>query len=176
MAGPRQAEVERLVAERGGQLMQAAIALAGSRDAGEDLLQAALERLLRNWRRVGPDPESYLRRVLYNLAADGWRQRGRRQRGLARLAALPPPPSADPADAVSLRDAMFRALGQLPPRQRSVLLLRYWEQLSDSETAAVLGCPEGSVKSAAARGLARLRELIAWPEDHPAPAVSRERS
>ena len=176
MAGPRQAEVERLVAERGDQLMRAAIALAGSRDAGEDLLQAALERLLRNWRRVGPDPEGYLRRILYNLAADGWRQRGRRQRGLRRLAALRPQPQSDLADSVTLRDATFQALGQLPPRQRAVLLLRYWEQLSDSETAAMLGCPEGSVKSAAARGLARLRELIAWPEDRPASAVSKGRS
>ena len=81
-AKPRQADLERLLDERGGQLMRAAIALTGSRDAGEDLLQAGLERLVRNWRRVESDPEGYLRRTLYNLAADGWRQRGRRRRAM----------------------------------------------------------------------------------------------
>ena len=63
--------LERLLGERGQDLMRAAVALTGSRADGEDLLQAALERLLRNWRRVDTDPEGYLRRTLYNLAADG---------------------------------------------------------------------------------------------------------
>ena len=82
MAGtPNAADLERLLAERGRQLMQVAIALTGSRQAGEDLLQAALERVLRKPRQVDSDTEGYLRRVLYNLAADGWRRRGRwRQR------------------------------------------------------------------------------------------------
>ncbi len=71
------ADWERLLAERGDQLMGTAIALSGSRDAGEDLLQAALERVLRKPRQVDRDMEGYLRRVLYNLAADGWRRRGR---------------------------------------------------------------------------------------------------
>jgi DNA-directed RNA polymerase specialized sigma24 family protein len=66
---------ERLLAERGDQLMRAAIALTGSRQEGEDLLQAALERLLRNWHRLEGDAEAYLRRILYNLAADGFRNR-----------------------------------------------------------------------------------------------------
>ena len=76
MRNPAAEGLELLVAERGDQLMRAALALAGSRPEGEDLLQEALERLLRNWRRV-EDPEGYLRRTLYNLAADGWRRRGR---------------------------------------------------------------------------------------------------
>ena len=71
------ADWERLLAERGDQLMGTAIALGGSRDAGEDLLQAALERVLRKPRQVDRDMEGCLRRVLYNLAADGWRRRGR---------------------------------------------------------------------------------------------------
>ena len=62
--------LEQLLGERGQDLMRAAVALTGSRADGEDLLQAALERLLRNWRRVDTDPEGYLRRTLYNLAAD----------------------------------------------------------------------------------------------------------
>jgi DNA-directed RNA polymerase specialized sigma24 family protein len=61
--------------------MHAAIALAGSRQEGEDLLQAALERLLRQWRRIESDPEGYLRRILYNLAADGWRRRASQAAG-----------------------------------------------------------------------------------------------
>jgi RNA polymerase sigma-70 factor (sigma-E family) len=167
-AQPRVADLEQLVAERGTELMRAAVALAGSRDAGADLLQAALERLLRNWGRVETDPEGYLRRILYHLAADGWRRRGRWNRALALLTVQVRQPQPDPADAINLRDAIVRALRQLPPRQRAVLLLRYWEGLSEAETAAMLGCAEGTVKSAAARGLARLRELTAsWPEAGP---------
>jgi RNA polymerase sigma factor (sigma-70 family) len=60
---------------------------------------------------------------------------------------------------VDLRDALVRLLTRLPPRQRSVIVLRYWEQFSEAEAAELLGCSVGSVKSAAARGLARLREL-----------------
>jgi Sigma-70 region 2 len=66
--------LERFVAERGDRLLRTAALLAGSRADGEDLLQSALERLLRNWRRIDGDPESYVRRTLYNLAADGWRR------------------------------------------------------------------------------------------------------
>ena len=60
---------------------------------------------------------------------------------------------------VDLRDALVRLLHQLPPRQRAVIVLRYWEQRTEAETAALLGCSEGTVKSAASRGLQRLREL-----------------
>src|SRR6516225_11586886 len=74
---PSDQAIERLLDERGEHLMRAAVALSGSRADGEDLFQAALERLLQNWRRIDTDPEGYLRRTLYNLAADGWRRRGR---------------------------------------------------------------------------------------------------
>ena len=82
--------LERLLGEREQDLMRAAVALTGSRADGEDLLQAALERLLRNWRRVDTDPEGYLRRTLYNLAADGWRSRGRWRSRLAEFRAQAP--------------------------------------------------------------------------------------
>jgi RNA polymerase sigma-70 factor (sigma-E family) len=151
------AAVEQLLAARGRHLMQAAIALAGSRPDGEDLLQAARERLLLNYRRVGSDAEGYLRRTLYNLAADGWRRRGVARRWQPVVAARER--RADGTDAIDIRDALVRLLAQLPPRQRAVVVLRYWEQLSEAETAAVLGCSPGSVKSAASRGMSRLREL-----------------
>ena len=160
MAGPpNAADLERLLAERGRQLMQVAIALAGSRQDGEDLLQAALERVLRKPRVVDGDTEGYLRRVLYNLAADGWRRRGRWRQRLPLLRTGQDRPAADGTDVVDLRDALVRLLGQLPPRQRAVIVLRYWEQRTEAETAALLGCSEGTVKSAASRGLRRLREL-----------------
>ncbi len=155
----RVAAVELLLAARGPHLMQAAIALAGSRSDGEDLLQAALERLLLNYRRVHSDPEGYLRRTLYNLAADGWRRHGVARRWRPVVAA--PEGGTDGTDAVDIRDALVRLLAQLPPRQRAVVVLRYWEQLSEAETAAILGCSQGSVKSAGSRGMSRLRELAA---------------
>jgi RNA polymerase sigma-70 factor (sigma-E family) len=160
-------ELERFLAERADQLMRTAVLLTGSRESGQDLLQTALERLLRHWRTLDGDPEAYLRRTLYNLAADGFRRQGRLQRKLRllRAGAAPPP---DPIAEVDLRDALVRLLHQLPPRQRAVLVLRYWEQLTEAETAAALGWPEGTVKSATARGLRRLRELAGtWQHTEP---------
>ena len=152
------AELEEFLAERADRLLRTAGLLTGSREAGQDLLQTALERLLRHWRTLSGDPEGYLRRTLYNLAADGFRRQGRLQRKLLLLRTDTRPPP-DVTAQVDLRDALVRMLVQLPPRQRAVLVLRYWEQLSEAETAAVLGWPEGTVKSAASRGLRRLREL-----------------
>jgi RNA polymerase sigma-70 factor (sigma-E family) len=152
--------LERLLGERGDELLRAAVALTGSRADGEDLLQAAVERVLRNWRRVETDPEGYLRRTLYNLAADGWRRRARWRGRVAELDghARAGAGSGEVA-AVDVRDELVRLLRQLPPRQRAVIVLRYWEQRSQAETAVLLGCSEGVVKSAASRGLRRLREL-----------------
>jgi RNA polymerase sigma-70 factor (sigma-E family) len=157
-------ELERFLAERADHLLRTAVLLTGTREAGEDLLQTAVERLLRRWRRFDGDPEGYLRRTLCNLAIDGHRRAGRwRQRERLLRTGLRQP--EDPAGDVDLRDALVRLLMQLPARQRAVLVLRYWEQLTDAETAAALGCPEGTVKSAGARGIARLRELAeSWDE------------
>ena len=153
------ADLELFLAERGEALLRTAILLAGSRDAGEDLLQAALERLLRHWRKIEGDPEGYLRRTLYHLAADNWRQQRSCQK---RLRLMQPGLSASAVDGtaeVDLRDSLVRLLMQLPPRQRAVIVARYWEQLSEAESAQVLGCSLGTVKSATSRGLRRLREL-----------------
>ena len=178
---PDEQAVERLLGERGQHLMCAAVALTGSRADGEDLLQAALERLLRNWRRVDTDLEGYLRRTLYNLAADGRRRRGRWRGRLAefRSQARAAGTGTEDVAVVDLRDALVRLLQQLPPRQRAVVVLRYWEQRTEAETAELLGCTEGTVKSAAARGLRRLRELAgpeAEPPGGPAPKRTRLRT
>ncbi len=161
---PYDGELERFLAEHGNRLMRIAVALTGSRADGEDLLQAALERLLPRWRGVD-DAEGYLRRTLYNLAADGWRRRGAWRRAIPLLRTQNAAAEADVMAEVDLRDALVRLLLQLPPRQRAVIVLRYWEQLSEAETAAVLGCSEGTVKSSASRGLIRLRQLAgSWPD------------
>ena len=170
-------ELEQLLAERGNWLMGIAVALTGKHADAEDLLQAALERLVRNRRRITVDAEAYLRRTLYNLAADGWRRRGAWRRKVpllrteqTRVAAAS---TADAMATVDLRDALVRLLLQLPPRQRAVIMLRYWEQFSAVEAAEVLGCSEGTVKSAASKGLRRLRELAgSWPDTQPGPGPS----
>jgi RNA polymerase sigma factor (sigma-70 family) len=183
---PEDVDLDRLLAERGDHLLRAAIALAGNRADGEDLLQAAMERLLRNRRRVHGDLEGYLRRILYNLAADGWRRRAARERnlqlfrlrGVTGADATYSPGLPDATSAVDLRDALVRLLAQLPPHQRTTIVLRYWVQLGEAEIASILGCSEGAVKSSVSRGMARLRELaVSWQEAEKTPrSVSGGRS
>jgi RNA polymerase sigma-70 factor (sigma-E family) len=151
------------VAERGDALLATAVFLTGSRVAGEDLLQAALERLMRKWHRIRGDPEGYLRRMLYHLAVDQWRGRRRRPEVLMDIDLAS---QSDGTDVLHLRQALIQALAELPPRQRVVLVLRYWEELSEAEIATTLGCSVGTVKSSASRGLVRLRELIATAWAH----------
>jgi RNA polymerase sigma-70 factor (sigma-E family) len=157
-----------LVAERGSALLATAVLLAGSRSAGEDLLQTALERLMRHWHRVHGDKEGYLRRTLAHLAVDQWRWRRRRPE--VSIDVGPEVAQSDGTDGLHMRQALIQALVMLPRRQRAVLVLRYWEQYSEAETAEMLGCSVGTVKSSASRGLDRLRELTAgWVvEDIPA--------
>ncbi len=152
-------QLEHLLSDRGPQLLRAAVLLAGSQHDGEDLLQAALERLVRQRRAIDGSLEAYLRRTLYNLAADGWRRSGAWHRKLPLVRADQPAAAPDVAAAVDLRDALVRALRQLPPQQRAVIVLRYWEQLTEAETAQILGCTQGTVKATASRGLRRMREL-----------------
>ena len=102
-------ELESFLTERADQLTRTAVLLTGSREAGEDLLQIALERLLKHWRSLDGDPEAYLRRTLYNLAADGFRRQGTLRRKLVLLRADTQVP-ADATAEVDLRDALVRIL------------------------------------------------------------------
>ncbi len=172
MQPEREPDLESFLADRGDQLLRTAVLLAGSREAGEDLLQSALERLLRRWQAIEGNPEGYLRRTMYHLAADKWRQQGAWRR---QVRMLRPGLNATADDAfaeVEQRDSLVRLMLQLPPRQRAAIVARYWEQLSEAESAQVLGCSIGTVKSATARGLRRLREL-SEPRDDQDDAAGR---
>jgi RNA polymerase sigma-70 factor (sigma-E family) len=142
-------------------LFRTALLLTGQdRGAAEDLLQLALERAYRNWSRIcsTDEPERYVRRILANASNDRWRRLRRRPEQLFDLAAGGPA-TADQSSVVAERDFLMRALATLPPRQRAVLVLRYFNDLPEAEIAAVLGCSVGTVKSQASRGLARLRQI-----------------
>ncbi len=105
-------KLEQFLAQRGQALLRTAVLLTGSIEAGEDLLQSAIERLLRQGRRIDGDPEGYLRRTLCNLATDGFRRQGRWRRKLLLLRTEAQAP-ADATAEVDLRDALVRLLVQL---------------------------------------------------------------
>jgi RNA polymerase sigma-70 factor (sigma-E family) len=140
------------------QLLHFAFRLTGQREAAEDLLQLAYVRLAGQWSRARDSPGAYARRTLVNLSTDRWRQRSRRPVEVP----LDPlrVPDGTSGSGVEERDELMVALRALPPRQRAVLVLRYWEDLSVDETARLLGCSTGNVKSTASRGLVRLRDVL----------------
>jgi RNA polymerase sigma-70 factor (sigma-E family) len=144
-------------------LRTAVLLTGGDRSQAEDLLQGVLERMFVRWRRIRESPEAYARKALVHAAIN----RGRSRRRRPELPLLDPGPAAGAADATSSvdeRDLLVRALLTLPPRQRAVLVLRYFDDLSEVDTAIALGCSVGTVKSAASRALARLRERL--PQNH----------
>lgn len=150
---------EQFARDRSAHLLRLALMLSGWNEAAaQDLLQTALERAYgRRWLlfRDETAAEPYVRRVLVNAAID-WRRalRRRREHPLDAASSLR---LQDATELVDDRDLLLRALAVLPPRQRAVLVLRYWEGLSDAEIAASMNCAIGTVRSQASRALARLR-------------------
>ena len=133
MDGEQPADVlEELLAVKGKHLLHTAVLLAGSQEDGEDLLQAALERVFGRWRTIRGNPEGYLRRTLYHLAADRWRRKEAWRARLSLLGRLGAQP--DDTGAVDNRDQLLRLLRQLPPRQRTAIVLRYWEELTEAQS------------------------------------------
>ena len=152
-------DLREFVRSRYSDLLRTAYLLTGGTAAAEDLVQTALLRAMRHWDRI-EDPMAYLRTSMAHLRISLWR------RVLTRevLSGVPLDRQAggpDGAEQVAERDLLLRALAKLPVRMRTVLVLRYWEDLSIEETATVLGCGTGSVKSQASRGLERLRQVLA---------------
>jgi len=149
------------VAGRSQALLSTAYLLTHDWGRAEDLLQSALVRSWLAWRRIEGKPEQYVRRVLVNEYLAWWRRRWRHE---VPSEVLPEPirrpaadPGADPATAVDARDAVWRLLGRLPRRQRAVIVLRYYEDLTEREIADTLGCTPGTVKSQAAKAMTTLR-------------------
>jgi RNA polymerase sigma-70 factor (sigma-E family) len=151
-----EAEFDAFVASRSTPLLKAAWLLSGDWQRAEDLLQAALVKSYLAWRRIEPGrEEAYVRRVLVTTYVTWWRRAWRGERPTA----TPPDVerAGDDEDRVDLRLALVGALADLSRGQRATVVLRYYCDLSEAETADVLGCSVGTVKSQAAKGLARLR-------------------
>ena len=142
------------VAARSRHLLQTAHLLTGDRHRAEDLLQTALTRAYLKWDGID-DPEGYVRRTMANAHIDWWRRKPWREEPTAELPEVAGP---DASTSYEVRDAVLQALARLTRRQRAVVVLRYYEDLSEAEIASALGCSPGTVKSAASRAMARLRD------------------
>lgn len=150
-----EAAFDEFLASRGTSLLRTAILVCGaSQHDAEDLVQHALEKVYRHWPRIGHDnPEAYARKVVVNAAISA----SRRRKIIQEITFARPPETASASPDLDLRDTLIEELRRLPARMRAVLVLRYWEDLSEAATAQLLGCSAGTVKSQAARGLARIR-------------------
>jgi len=155
VVAPDQAGFEEFVAARRPALLRTAYLLTGSHADAEDLVQNALIRTVPHWKRIADRPEPYVRQVLARESVSRWRRRRWRETSTE---TLPERPLAGPD--VDGRLALRGALASLAPRQRAVIVLRYYEDLTEKDTASVLGIAVGTVKSQARDGLARLRELL----------------
>lgn len=153
-------DFEAYVRASGPRLKRLAYLLTGDLPTAEDLLQSAYARLLPRWRTVGrfDDPDAYVRRIMVNLRTSWWR----RHRGLESSVAAPAVPApGDLAHEQAELDLLLQALRALPARQRTAVVLRHYCDLSEAETARVMGITVGGVKSQTSKGLAALRQALA---------------
>jgi RNA polymerase sigma-70 factor (sigma-E family) len=149
----QEASFTEYVAARRPALVRTAYLLCGDVHLAEDLVQGALIKAVGHWRRIGDHPEPWLRKVMVNDHISGWRK----HRGRELLTDAPPESATtDPRP----DSGLLGALRALPPRQRAVIVLRYYEDLSERETADVLGVAVGTVKSQHAEAIRRLRDLV----------------
>jgi len=168
MKAQHEQEFEEFALAVSGRLLHAGDLLTGSRASAEDLVQHGLAAAYARWPAIREGtPEAYVRRAMLNRHLDWWRRRRWRELPMPaaaddaeRLAAAAPGASGgapDLADQVVRRDAVHRALSQLTRRERTVIVLRFWLDLSEAQIASELRIAPGTVKSTAARALARLR-------------------
>lgn len=142
-------------------LIRTAYLLTGDQHRAEDLVQDALIKTYRAWSRLaGSSPDAYTRKVIYHLNVSRWR----RSRSAEIPTDQPPDGARGPDEAARSvnRLALRRALDQLPPRQRAVIVLRYFEDATETEIAEILGVSVGTVKSTASRALVKLRAVAPY--------------
>ena len=155
----REVELREFVSARGAALSRTAYLLTGDHQAAEDLVQDTYVVLVRRWQKSGAvDPEAYVRRILYSRFVDSWRRRRR----LLELPWASPPDAVggDDVGTVADRLTLEAALRRLTPRQRAVVVLRFYEDLTEVQAAAALGISPNTVKSQTRVALQRLRELL----------------
>jgi len=175
-AETRAGDFAEFVTARSARLLRVAYLLTRDWALAEDLLQTSLAKAWTAWRRIEGDPEPYVRRILVNTYTSWWRRRWHHERPTDEL---PERPGPDQHAGYDDRDQLTRALGRLPRQQRAVLVLRYYEDLSEAQIADALGISAGTVKSHAAKAIARLRmdpELAAGslePDSEPPDGVAR---
>ena len=148
------------VQTNGASLLHAARLLTGDHHRGEDLVQTVLTKVFLKWDRVDA-PLAYARRALVTASIDSGRRRWWGERPTETLPETAG--AADPLTGSDERDELRRLLGELSPRERAVVVLRYYCDQSEQETAATLGVPVGTVKSTCSRALARLRVQVGVP-------------
>ena len=165
--GRARAEFERFVDAHADQLLRTGFLVTGDPVEAEDLVQECLLRVARHWPRARSmdQPAAYARRILVNLALDDARRRTRCAAELGWAEDSPVEARANGASAVDsglsdTRMELIAGLRMLPARQRAILILRYYEDLSEAQVAHLLSCSVGTVKSTASRGLSRLREAL----------------
>jgi RNA polymerase sigma-70 factor (sigma-E family) len=153
-------EFRRFVIDSRHRLVTTAYVLTGDYARAEDLVQTALVRTYRAWNRIERRdvPEHYVRRIVVNLHASWWRRVAHRSE--RPVAFVPERPVEDATDAIDRRDQLWRAVLTLPPRMRAIIVLRFLEDLKETETAEILGCSVGTVKSQTSRALAKLRTQL----------------
>jgi RNA polymerase sigma-70 factor (sigma-E family) len=152
------------VAARSGALLRVAWMLTGDSQLAEDLLQTALARTWPHWSKIGAaGGDAYVRRVMVRTQGSWWRRRWRDEQPVADFGLVAPVTSAE-IDAADDRTVLRAALAGLPLRQRQAVVLRYYEDLSELQVAALMACSVGTVKSQAAKGLAKLRAALAPAE------------
>lgn len=155
------AEFSAYVAARQHVLLRMAYLLTGDQHNAEDLLQTALAKAYLAWGRLHDpnQPEAYIRKIMVNEYASWWRRAWRRnERPTGDLPERPGGPGQHTS--YDERDAMWQLVSTLPPRQRATVVLRYYEDLSEAETAHILGCSVGTVKSQTNRALKHLRDQV----------------
>jgi RNA polymerase sigma-70 factor (sigma-E family) len=148
------------VRERWVPLLRTATLLTGDRHAAEDLVQETLVRAAQHWARVEPaTADAYVRRILYTRSVDAWRWRRHQPDPVDQAVHRETGHGCDEPDAVDVRLTLAGALRRLTPRQRAVLVARFYEDRTEADTARVLGCSVSTVKSQTRHALERLRVL-----------------